>query len=174
MGRKAFSGGPLTDRSVRNEGKAMNLIVSRRGRIRHRQQAHGRFRGLRPDPAQTWGAFGTGRTRRSRSLVVLFAATACLLGVGGLDAAQASGSTMSMVSFTSAGCSNWTVPAGVSSVAISAVGAAGVSAETSGGTGDGVSATLSVTSGETLDVCVDYGGGSNPVARPLTGGGRRA
>ncbi|HWC33850.1 MAG TPA: hypothetical protein VG650_03380 [Mycobacteriales bacterium] len=65
-------------------------------------------------------------------------------------------------SFTDPGCSTWDVPAGVTMVHISATGAAGVStSQSSGGRGDGVSGTLTgLTSGEALQVCVDYGGGN--------------
>jgi hypothetical protein len=70
-------------------------------------------------------------------------------------------------SFTSENCSTWSVPAGVLSVQIAAVGAAGSDGTdpsgnpvTPGGDGDGVSATLSVTPGQSLDVCVDSGGGA--------------
>ncbi len=78
------------------------------------------------------------------------------------------------VSFTTPGCSTWTVPAGVPSVSINAVGAAGApgNAPTSnaGGVGDGASATLAgLTVGQSLDVCVDFGGGAGSTA--LLGGG---
>jgi hypothetical protein len=64
--------------------------------------------------------------------------------------------------FTAPGCSTWPVPSGVASVNISAVGSVGV-----GGTGDLVSGTLSgLASGQTLDLCVNYGGGGTG-----TGGG---
>lgn len=67
-------------------------------------------------------------------------------------------------SFTTAGCSTWMVPAGVSRVSIQATGSAGQTVnggEAAGGSGDVVSGTLSgVSVGQVLDVCVDYGGGS--------------
>ena len=66
------------------------------------------------------------------------------------------------VSFTTKGCSTWSVPSGVWSVQISAVGAAGAPGHLApGGTGDGVSAILSgLSAPQTLDVCVDFGGGA--------------
>lgn len=71
----------------------------------------------------------------------------------------------SKVSFTSPGCSTWPVPSVDSrfpSVTISAVGAAGASIDgQAGGSGDGVSARLSVAGVEMLDVCVAYGGGGD-------------
>jgi hypothetical protein len=74
-------------------------------------------------------------------------------------------------SFTSAGCATWTVPAGVTSVQIQAVGAAGGAGATTGGTGDGVSATVSgLTPGQLLDVCVDSGGGPSSGSSGSGGG----
>jgi hypothetical protein len=78
------------------------------------------------------------------------------------------------VAFTTAGCADWTVPDDVSSVSADAVGAAGQSGQGSGGSGgdgDGVSATLSVTAGSTLDVCVDQGAGAGGSAAKSGGGG---
>jgi len=78
------------------------------------------------------------------------------------------------VSFTTAGCSTWSVPAGVTSLAIQAVGAAGTAGYGSSGKGakgDGVTATLSVSPGEILDVCVDVGGGPGGTNGFGTGGG---
>ncbi len=56
------------------------------------------------------------------------------------------------------GCSTWTVPSGVSSVHIDAMGAKGGGA--TGGAGAEESGTLGVTHGETLYLCVDSGGGA--------------
>src|SRR5262249_10831388 len=63
--------------------------------------------------------------------------------------------------FTTAGCSTWAIPGGVTSVAVTAVGAAGTDARNGpGGKGDGVAATVSgLTPGGALDVCVAQGGG---------------
>jgi hypothetical protein len=79
-------------------------------------------------------------------------------------------------SFTKAGCEAWKVPAGVSSVAIQATGAAGGKGEENkslvGGKGDGYSATLSgLTPGEELFVCVDQGGGEGGSALGAVKGG---
>jgi hypothetical protein len=67
------------------------------------------------------------------------------------------------LTFVAPGCSDWSVPVGVGGVNIEAVGAAG--ADTGGsstaGAGDGISGSVfAVSPGETLDVCVDYGGGA--------------
>jgi hypothetical protein len=63
------------------------------------------------------------------------------------------------VVFSGAGCQTWIVPSDVTQVAATAIGAAG-GGGTKGGPGDGVSTHLLVTVGETLDVCVDFGGGA--------------
>jgi hypothetical protein len=76
--------------------------------------------------------------------------------------------------FTQAGCSTWTVPAGVSSIAINAVGAAGAPGAGSGGAGgkgDGVSVTVAVTHGQVLDVCVGAGGASGGTGTNAGGAG---
>src|SRR5437588_3043124 len=57
-----------------------------------------------------------------------------------LAAAPADATT---TSFTSAGCQTWSVPTGVTSVQVDAVGSAGQTAGGSGGNGDEVSGTLS-------------------------------
>jgi hypothetical protein len=82
------------------------------------------------------------------------------------SAASAVPTPVTTVSFTSAGCSTWAVPAGVSSVSIDAVGAAGSaygSNSTASGLGDGVSGTVSGLTGgtSTLFVCVNQGGGTS-------------
>jgi hypothetical protein len=75
--------------------------------------------------------------------------------------AQAQAAT---TSFTTAGCDTWVVPAGVSEVGITAIGAAGTSGDGGGAGfgawGDGVSALLTgLSPGQILSVCVDVGGG---------------
>ena len=68
----------------------------------------------------------------------------------------------------SSGCPNlWTVPVGVSSVAVDATGAAGTAGTAvsggspgQGGAGGHVTGTISVTHGQVLDVCVGIGGAS--------------
>jgi hypothetical protein len=78
--------------------------------------------------------------------------------------------------FTNAGCSMWTVPNGVSSVTLNAVGAAGGTGGGSGGAGgkgDGVAETVAVAQGQVLDVCVGVGGapGGTGTNAGGTGGG---
>jgi hypothetical protein len=66
--------------------------------------------------------------------------------------------------YSAAGCSVYSVPNGVSALAITATGSAGGTAADSGGsggTGDIVAGTLSGMAGQTLDVCVDQGGTGN-------------
>jgi hypothetical protein len=78
------------------------------------------------------------------------------------------------VPFSSPGCSSWTVPAGVSSVAIDAVGASGTGGGGSngghGGIGDEVKGSVAVTHGQALDVCVDVGGGQGASSGGAGGG----
>lgn len=88
-------------------------------------------------------------------------------------------SATTQASFTTQGCSTWSVPSGVTTVQISAVAAAGGPGATFdseaggfGGTGDGMSASLTgLTPGQALDVCVDYGGGSGKDSNAGQGGG---
>ena len=93
------------------------------------------------------------------------------LAVVGIVAGPALAKTKS---FTSAGCSTWAVPAGVSSVSMQATGSAGetvngVSAP--GGSGDVVSGVLSgLSAGQMLDVCVGVGGGAGGAGGGQTGG----
>src|SRR4051794_31970311 len=80
-----------------------------------------------------------------------------------LGLATASPAGADTASFTSAGCSVWTVPAGVDSVGVLAVGDAGSmqgGGPSAGARGDGISATLTIlTPGQMLHVCVNVGGG---------------
>ena len=64
-------------------------------------------------------------------------------------------------SFTTPGCSTTTLPDADTAASVYAVGAAGASTQySSGGAGDGVSATVTgLSPGQELDVCVNYGGG---------------
>jgi hypothetical protein len=82
--------------------------------------------------------------------------------------------------FTTRGCGNtvaanlFTVPAGVSSVQITAIGSAGEAGfgGMAGGTGDVVGGNLSgLSAGQKLDVCVDYGGGAGSTGSASTNGG---
>jgi hypothetical protein len=77
-----------------------------------------------------------------------------------------------VISFTAAGCHAFTVPALVSSVQVDAVGAAGQGVDdASGGVGDEVSGRLSgLNGGQTLDVCVDFGGGAGGSSTNANGG----
>ena len=84
-------------------------------------------------------------------------ALAAFAAFGGLSADSALAET---TVFKNMGCETWEVPAGVTSVQAQATGAAGSGASAVAGHGDGVTATLSdLTPGESLRVCVDYGGG---------------
>jgi hypothetical protein len=83
---------------------------------------------------------------------------AAALGLGLSGAALgASPAAADTVPFTQAGCSTWMIPAGVSSVAVTAVGGHG--GGSGGAAGDQVSGTVSVEHGQPLDVCVNFGGG---------------
>lgn len=81
-------------------------------------------------------------------------------------AGAASAATSTTVSYTTAGSYSFTVPAGVSSIAVTAVGAAGgssascISTGASGGRGASVSATVAVTPGEQFGVVVGTPGTS--------------
>jgi hypothetical protein len=89
-------------------------------------------------------------------------------GVGAL-AGTATPAGADTISFVGQGCQPWSVPLGVSSVQITATGSAGQTASGLGGTGDVVSGALSgLSAPQTLDVCVDSGGGP---ALPGSGGG---
>jgi hypothetical protein len=103
------------------------------------------------------------RVRSGRRLVAVLA----VAGAGGLGLLSATSAMAQTKTFTSGGCEAWEVPTGVSSLAVDAVGAAGAAANSGanvatapGGDGDAVSATLPVTPGQHLRVCVDQGGGS--------------
>ncbi|MGA9859813.1 MAG: hypothetical protein WBQ18_18255, partial [Solirubrobacteraceae bacterium] len=104
--------------------------------------------------------FSRGRTA-TLGLVVAFAVWAG--AVGAFPAA--SGATPvgpGSQTFSSPGCSEFSVPTGVSSVNITATGSAGQTGGGGGGgggTGDTVAGALAgLSAGQTLDVCVDYGG----------------
>lgn len=97
------------------------------------------------------------------------------VGIAAPGTASADSGTTT-VSFTTPGCSTWQVPDGVSSVQIQATGAAGRAAPQTfsagaPGKGDGVSANLGgLSGGQTLDVCVDVGGGGGGRGGGLGGG----
>lgn len=103
-----------------------------------------------------------GRALGGRGLALAVGLAACgLLWAAAPAGAREAGT---VTRFTAQGCTAWTVPAGVTSVRASAIGAAGGGSSMDrdlGGRGDGFAATLSgLAGGENLDVCVDYGGGS--------------
>src|SRR4051794_33855907 len=84
-------------------------------------------------------------------ILLVLAATAAAIGAGAASA--------TVTSFTTAGCTTWTAPVGISSeLAINAVGSAG--GGPTGGKGDEETASFFlVTAGEQFDVCVGVGGG---------------
>lgn len=97
---------------------------------------------------------------------------------GSLAVDSASASAPTTKTFVAHGCGNtvpanvFLVPAGVTSVKITATGSAGQTIGSSGGSGDVVSGVLSgLRSGEVLDVCVDYGGGAGGPAEAQAAGG---
>ena len=97
----------------------------------------------------------TGRLRRG-SLPLLLGAVA----LGSAPAAATADPTppTKTVTFTDAGCfSSWTVPVGVTSVHVKAIGEAGGG---NGGAGAIVDGDLAVTAGTVLKACVDVGGGA--------------
>ena len=94
----------------------------------------------------------------------LLALTVGLLGSVAVAFAGSAVAAVTTVAFTTQGCTTWTVPTGVGSVQIQAIGAAGGGAGGgAGGVGDGVSGAVSSLAGGTqvLDVCVDQGGGGS-------------
>ena len=123
----------------------------------------------RPDGSGAAGGVSARRALAWRArLCAGLGVVGCLLGAMALSAGPALADT---ASFTTQGCSTWSVPSAVSSVQIAAVGAAGADGTgTSGAFGDGLSATLSVAAGETLDVCVDFGGGDGVLGSGAGGG----
>jgi hypothetical protein len=94
-------------------------------------------------------------------LVRVFAAfggASLLVAVAAVAAPAGAASTPTTVTFAStAGCSGWAVPAGVTSIQAYTRGSAG---QVDGGKGDAVSATFTVSANETLDVCVAVGRGT--------------
>lgn len=104
-------------------------------------------------------------SRRSRRLAV-----AGLLATGPLfmPAGQAVASVPRTITFTSQGEHAFTVPAGVSTLTITAVGARGGEA---GGSGAAVTGSVTVTSGATLYVNVARGGAASAAAGGGAGGG---
>jgi uncharacterized protein YjdB len=101
------------------------------------------------------------RGRRASAAGVALVVAAAFLLLSGVARASVVTKT-----FSTAGCSLWTVPAGVASVSGYAVGAAGDTGGTTllglsggtGGKGDAVSGTISTPTAGPLEVCVDYEG----------------
>jgi hypothetical protein len=96
-------------------------------------------------------------TFRRFGVGVLVMAAAAVFGWSSVASAET-------MSFAKPGCETWKVPPGVSSINVAAVGEPGREAVGSlesgkGGAGDEVTAKLKVSAGQTLDVCVDQGGG---------------
>lgn len=152
-GIRGVRGGP--ERTLRMVRRTMSAAVSSASRL----ACGGRFEAV----ARRWESnhgISMMNPIKPRAFIVLAVCALVVLGSSGQAAATTA-------SFTTQGCSTFTVPTGVSSVQIAAVGAAGGGF---GAPGDGVSATLSVTPGRSLDVCVDSGGGAGGSASP-TGGG---
>ena len=119
------------------------------------------------------GARGFGSLLAGGRLRLTLGLAVVSLAVLGIEAGPVLAKTKS---FTSAGCSTWTVPAGVSSVSIHATGSAGETVNVgaaAGGSGDVVSGTLSgLSSGQVLDVCVNAAGGpAGTGGSPGTNGG---
>ncbi|HWX75572.1 MAG TPA: hypothetical protein VNZ05_09715 [Solirubrobacteraceae bacterium] len=98
-----------------------------------------------------------------------------LAGCLALGSSGASGALAETKTFAKQGCEKWEVPAGVSSVAMQATGAAGGPPEIGSafpGKGDRFSALLSgLSSGENLFVCVDQAGGAGGEKETGHGGG---
>jgi hypothetical protein len=115
-------------------------------------------------------------TRGRRRLSWVGAGFVVWLACGLVGAGAAAADT---ATFTTQGCGQlWTVPAGVSSLTISATGAggAGGGAAASGGQGRQVSETVGISHGQTVDVCVNHGGaaggsGSGSNGQGSAGGG---
>jgi hypothetical protein len=109
-----------------------------------------------------------GNTRRRRRFGWFGAGFVVMVVCGLFGAGVAAADTFTAPS----GCSTWTVPTGVSSVTISATGAAGANAGGAGGAGAQRSGALAVTHGGSLYVCVNVGpGGSGGSGSGSSGGG---
>jgi hypothetical protein len=98
-----------------------------------------------------------------------------LLACCGCGLLSASSALAETKTFATPGCEKWVVPPGVSSVGMQATGAAGGQPEIGNafpGKGDGYSALVSgLSSGESLFVCVDNGGGQGGLIETSHGGG---
>ena len=114
---------------------------------------------------------------RGRQALARFALPPASLACAAIGLALPPAASAATEQFTTAGCTTWPVPAGVTSVQIEATGAAGEdipgNGPAEGGRGDRVSASLSSLAGGQLFVCVDSGGGNggNAGGTPAGDGG---
>lgn len=126
---------------------------------------------------RVWEWVGRARGGVRHSALSLVGVVSCLLAALLLAPVVAQATT---TTFTTRGCGNtvaanlFTVPAGASTVQITAIGSAGEAGYggLAGGTGDVVGGKLSgLSAGQKLDVCVDYGGGAGSTGIASTDGG---
>ena len=97
------------------------------------------------------------RRRGAVRVLVAFGGASLLVAVAaGAGPAGATGTPTTVTFVTTTGCSDWSVPAGVTSIQAYTRGSAG---EVDGCDGDAVSGTFTVSPGETLDVCLGVGRG---------------
>jgi hypothetical protein len=102
---------------------------------------------------------------------VILTFVAICVAVVGLTAEDAPADGPVTVSFTSVGAHSFTVPAGITSIHVVAIGGHGGSAETIGGGQGGVAtADVAVTSGEVLNVNVGGNGANYAGGKPVSGG----
>ena len=108
-------------------------------------------------------------TRRAWALV----GAGCLVAAGLAAAVPTAAQASTVVNFTTVGAATWTVPTGVTSVDVVAIGGSGATASSGfgglGGSGARVSATMTVTGGQSLSLFV--GGGAEAGHASNAGGG---
>ena len=119
-----------------------------------------------------WPLRRIGQSRCGRALLVACAAAAC----AGPGAGTAAAAVTATETFTTPGHSGFTVPAGVTSITVTAIGAAGGSiifggCIGAGGQGAQVTATMTVAPGEELRVGVGGVGGAGACGQPVGGAG---
>ena len=107
-------------------------------------------------------------TRRAWALV----GAGCLVAAGLAAAVPTAAQASTVVNFTTVGATTWTVPTGVTSVDVVAIGGSGATASSGfgglGGSGARVSATMTVTGGQSLSLFV---GGGAEAGHASNGGG---
>ena len=109
-------------------------------------------------------------SRRRLLRLSIFAALAGSVGLAAVPLASPAHAA-SVVTFTSVGAHQWTVPEGITSVTIQAVGGGGGGGRYSlGGAGCLVTSTVGVTPGQVLDIYVG-GGGVGTTGTVSAGGG---